>query len=83
MPRANEYRHIAAWGRLMQSHRYYVLEEQAKAALDNAPIDAIFRRFRITEPPRVWATFADIKDPNTRTVIERFLAEQPHTSTGE
>lgn len=38
----NEYRHIAAWGRLLGSYPYYIEQQQVKAAMEQAPIKAIY-----------------------------------------
>lgn len=44
MPKPSEYRAIAMWGRQLGSYQYYIDNEQAKAARENAPIDALYER---------------------------------------
>jgi hypothetical protein len=39
-----EYIAIRLWGRQMGSYDYYIQMEQQKAAEDNAPLDAIYKR---------------------------------------
>ena len=65
MPRANEYHHIAAWGRLMRSPPSYIAEQQALAAFDNAPLDAIYRCVA------GWVPCASIKAVGIRTTVEQ------------
>lgn len=38
-----EYKHIAAWGRMMGSFGYYIESQQQKAAKENAPASAIYK----------------------------------------
>lgn len=56
MPMAKEYHAIALWGQMMQSFRYYIQSEQAKAAAQNAPLDAIYER------EGVWKTVSGLKE---------------------
>lgn len=67
MAKPEEYRHIAAWGKIMQSFAYYVRNEQRKAAAADAPIDAICRRGDGT-----WCTFNECR-PETQQEILRYL----------
>lgn len=39
-----DYVMIRRWGRMLGSHAWYVYNEQAQAAKDNAPLDAIYKR---------------------------------------
>lgn len=61
-----EYKYIVAWGRMMQSFSYYINGEVAKAIKDNAPKTAIYR-----QDDGTWATWEDIKSPDTRSTIEQ------------
>ena len=67
--RPQDYKHIKAWGIMMHSHNYYIVAEQEQAALDNAPLDAIFKR------EDGWHTFAGTTNPETITLINRILKE--------
>ena len=59
---AIDYRHIAAWGKMMGSFAYFVRCEQAKAARDNAPIDAVYKR------EGVWITIRDCAESTQRDI---------------
>jgi hypothetical protein len=69
MAKANEYRHIAAWGRMMSSDRSYIFDQQVKAAADNAPIDAVY--FGDGQ----WRRFSEVTNEDTITLINRFIGE--------
>lgn len=43
MPSPHEYKHIAAWGKLLGSKQYYINAEQRAAAEQNAPLTAIYK----------------------------------------
>lgn len=44
MNKPEDYKHIRAWGRMMQSYDYYIENKQKAAAAANAPLDACFER---------------------------------------
>ena len=73
-----EYRHIAAWGRLMHSDGSYIRDQQARAASDGAPLDAIYREYAPDGSgplPGHWYLFSGVRNAETRALVERFLAE--------
>lgn len=53
---AKQYRAIEAWGRSTGSHQYYIEAQQARAARENAPLDAIYRH----DGDGGWATLRDL-----------------------
>lgn len=57
MPQPKEYKHIRAWGKMLQSFEYYIVNEQRIASEDNAPLTAIYKR------KGEWITSDDL-DPN-------------------
>lgn len=57
MTKASDYKHIRAWGALMGSFEYYIRNEQDKAALDNAPVDAVYQSSN-----GVWIRHTDVGD---------------------
>lgn len=63
-----DFRHLAAWGRMLGSHPSYVREEQEAAARADAPLDAIYYRER-----EGWARYSEVTEPRTRAAIERML----------
>lgn len=54
MNKPSDYKHIAAWGRMMSSYGSYVKKQQALAAKEGAPINAIFRNDK-----EGWQTYDD------------------------
>jgi hypothetical protein len=66
--KATDYRYIRLWGRKLGSYDYYITAQQEKAALENAPKDAIFKRHGTEE----WAT-ADEKMKAELDELERRL----------
>lgn len=70
MPKPKEYRHIYAWGRLLDSNRAFIDDEQERAASVNAPIDAIFERNAKdgSGPTGEWAVASDL--PNDHDVFK-------------
>jgi hypothetical protein len=80
MPKPEEYIGIQAWGAQMGSFAYYIREEQAKAAEDNAPIDSIFRYASQLAPgsgdgpTKKWATVSELPEGHTfRGVYKLYL----------
>ncbi|MCK5602376.1 hypothetical protein KAR91_10915 [Candidatus Pacearchaeota archaeon] len=61
--KAHEYLCIVAWGRRLQSFDYYIRAQQEKAAVEEAPLTAIYER------DGVWSTADEIKDPSLRKLI--------------
>lgn len=43
MPEPKQYKHIRAWGKMLQSYDYYIEAQQEQAAEDGAPLDATFK----------------------------------------
>ena len=64
-----EYRHIAAWGRLLGSFVYYVEGQQRQAAEEGAPLDAIYR----DHATREWRTMRDVTNDRTRAEVEALV----------
>lgn len=65
---ADDYKHIEAWGRLLGSYRYFISEEQARAAKEGAPIDAVFK------DNDGWVSFSKVTAPDVRLRITTILA---------
>lgn len=57
--RPSDYRHIAAWGRYLGSYQYYIKDQQEQAALDNAPLDAVY----YNNDQRRWVTLDEMAAP--------------------
>ena len=72
MPKAEEYHHIAAWGRVMGSFPYYIRDEQERAAEANAPLNAIHRPKEEGEP---WGTADEIKNDELRERVNDWAEE--------
>ena len=69
MRKPNEYLVIQAWGEMMHSAPSCIVQEQEKAAADNAPSDAIyFAR-------RMWVRLDEITNPDARRRIDERLIE--------
>lgn len=73
MPKPNEYKHIAAWGQMMNSFGYYITMQQEEAAKDNAPLDAIYKREPDAEHPTGWRRYADVENQSTRYTMNNIL----------
>lgn len=56
-----KYPYIVKWGRNMQSYDYYIDAQCAEAEVDNAPVNATYKRHDGT-----WATTDSCTNPNTR-----------------
>lgn len=56
----SEYKCIRMWGQMMSSYPYFIESEQAAAARDNAPVDAVYRG-----RDGKWVRFADVTNQNT------------------
>lgn len=69
MRKANEYLAIRAWGEVMHSARSYIVQEQEKAAAENAPTDAIYFA------NSMWVRLEAITNPDARRRIEERLIE--------
>ena len=68
MSNPRDYKHIYAWGMMMSSSRDYIHDEQVRAAADNAPLDAIYKR------QDGWRTMRDVTVFNTIETMKRELA---------
>jgi hypothetical protein len=53
-----KYRAIAAWGHSLGSQQYYIEAQQAQAAREGAPVDAIYKDYGTGE----WRTMRDLPD---------------------
>jgi len=60
LPKPNEYKWIARWGRFMGSMSYYIQAQQEQAAEDNAPLGAIYKR------GDKWSTIEEVENESTR-----------------
>ena len=69
--KATDYRHIAAWGQVLQSFQYYITDQQEKALRDNAPIDAVY-----FSHDGKWITFRDIENSRTKELVNSFLEKR-------
>ena len=65
----HDYKHIRAWGKMMGSFEYYIMGEQEKAAADNAPLDAIYKR------EDGWHTYSSVTREDTRQRMDSFLRQ--------
>lgn len=72
MPEPKDYKHIKAWGKMMGSFPYYIKEQQAKAAQENAPLDAIYKSHD-AELEQPWRRHSQIQNENTREEIDRII----------
>jgi flagellar biosynthesis regulator FlaF len=69
MRKPNEYLVIQAWGEMMHSARSYIVQEQEKAAADNAPIDAVYFA------NKMWVRLDEITNPDARRRINERLVD--------
>jgi hypothetical protein len=74
MPKPEEYIGIREWGKEMGSHSYYIVDQQAKAAEANAPLDAIFESYVMAQPTGRWSTVSELApDHSFHAVYQRAL----------
>ncbi len=59
MNKPSDYRAIQFWGARLGSLRYYIKREQERAAIDNAPLNAIYYR-----EDAGWRTLDDVTNEN-------------------
>lgn len=69
-----KYKAIRAWGMYMGSFDWYIDQEVSKAAAQNAPKDAIFRRVGADGKFAGWAVVDDIKSPDIKIAVEHYIA---------
>jgi hypothetical protein len=69
MRKPNEYLVIQAWGEMMHSAPSYIVQDQEKAAAENAPTDAIYFA------NKMWVRLDEITNPDARRRIEERLIE--------
>lgn len=69
MGHAQDYPYIRAWGRAMHSNGSYIKDEEAKARVDRAPANAIYKRDR-------WMTYDDITAGHVKDLIDRLVKEE-------
>jgi hypothetical protein len=67
-----DYRHIAAWGRMMGSYPYYIEGQQSRAAEMQAPVDAIYQEHSWDGTGK-WHTMSDVTNADTKRLIEQIL----------
>jgi len=60
-----EYKAIALWGKYTGSYQYYIENQQNQAALDNAPISAIYRNQDGT-----WSTVDEVKNVELKAWLQ-------------
>ena len=65
-----DYRHIAAWGKMMGSFHSYIVYQQEFAAADRAPADAIYKR------DDEWVCYHQVTLPSTRHIIDALMAHK-------
>jgi hypothetical protein len=70
MRNSTDYKCIAIWGRITGSYGYYIKEQQALAAKDNAPLTAIYKREN-----GEWATAEQVKNEQSRYHLMNELAK--------
>lgn len=63
------YRCIALWGRSMGSFPYYIADQQALAAADGAPIDAIYKNVAGR-----WVRLGEVENAPLREALTTKLA---------
>jgi hypothetical protein len=78
MHEPHEYTAIYAWCQHLGSFGFYLTQQQRKAALEDAPLDAIFRR-----TDGGWATTDDIVDPITRATVRRLISAEAQHQAGK
>lgn len=64
----DRYPYIYAWGRMMGSRQYYVFDQIMDAIVENAPLDAVYKKDDGT-----WATFREVTNPSTRKHITDWI----------
>jgi hypothetical protein len=64
MPSPNTYKYIRAWGNFLHSYSYYIHDQQQKAAADNAPLNAIYKR------GNKWVTVDEIQNKENKRIVE-------------
>lgn len=64
-----QYKHIQAWGMLMQSFAYYILEQQHKALEMGAPIDAIY----YDDNNAKWVRVTDVLSPSAKERVTELV----------
>lgn len=69
MAKPSDYNHIRAWGEFLGSNENFIIEVQEKAALEGAPINAIFQSSG--QHNFVWRTVDEIEDSNLRIRIRQ------------
>ena len=68
MNKPNDYKAIAWWGKMLQSNRFYVRDQQIKAMEMDAPLDAIFHT------DKGWLTVSDLPaDHKYRAALEEAM----------
>jgi hypothetical protein len=75
MRKPNEYLVIQAWGEMMCSAPSYILQEQEKAAAENAPTDVIYF------VNKKWVSLSEITNPDARRRIDERLIELRKNTT--
>jgi hypothetical protein len=69
MHKPNEYLVIQAWGEMMRTAPTYIVDDQERAAAENAPTDAIYFANKL------WVRLDEITNPDARRRINERLVE--------
>lgn len=67
-----DYKCIAIWGGILGSYPNYISTEQYRAAMDNAPLTAVY----FNDSLGVWVVAEDIASPDTRSRVINALAKE-------
>ena len=67
---AKDYPYIRAWGRMMGSNWSYVEDQMARARVDRAPADAIYKR------DTGWVRFSEVTEGSVKDTMERLMKEE-------
>ncbi len=60
-----EYKAIAFWGSVMGSYQYYINDQQIVAAMEGAPLGAIYQR------DSVWKLLSEVTNPTVIAEAKR------------
>jgi hypothetical protein len=73
MTKPSDYKHIAAWGKYLGSDKWFIEDEQRKAAEQGAPINAIYAKSGPGGVPTgEWSTADTIANPSTMDIINKW-----------
>lgn len=69
MNKPTDYKYIRQWGKELQSFDYYIENQQAQAAADNAPLDAIYER------DGKWVCLSELKNRELAERLQRAVGD--------